>query len=141
MIIKYYSVNEANKILPQLKALVEEIKEKRELLYSEIERHELLEEEDKDNILELMYTKTQINSLDAEIRELIEIIESFGVYVKGLDPFLIDFPSEHNGEAIFLCWKEGEERIEWWHKIHEGFAGRKHISELNKDNPTKFFYK
>ncbi|NPA52815.1 MAG: DUF2203 domain-containing protein [Aquificae bacterium] len=135
--MKYFTIYEANNILPQIKLLVDEIKEKREKLYEIIDKYETYvemvdEQNDKDK-LEIMLLKTEIKTLNEDINELIEIIESFGATVKGIDPFLIDFPAEHNGMPIYLCWKEGEEKIEYWHGIHEGFAGRKHISELGKN--------
>ena len=38
---------------------------------------------------------------------------------------LIDFPTLRDGELVELCWKLGEEKIGHWHRIGEGFAGRK----------------
>ncbi len=137
--MKYFTLKEANSILPQIKLLVDEVKEKREKLYEIIDKYETYSENlefnepsDKDT-LELMFLKTEIKTLNEDINELIDIIESFGVMVKGIDPFLVDFPAENNGVPIYLCWKEGEEKIEYWHGIHEGFAGRKHVSELEKN--------
>ncbi|WP_457642452.1 DUF2203 family protein [Persephonella sp.] len=128
--MKHFTLEEANSILPQIKLLVDEIRDKREKLYNVIESYED-EIENQNDELEIMYLKTEITMMNEEINELIDIIESFGAYVKGLDPFLVDFPSEHKGEEIYLCWQEGEERIEYWHRVSEGFAGRKHISLLS----------
>ncbi|WP_457635046.1 DUF2203 family protein [Persephonella sp.] len=127
--MRYFTLSEANSILPQIKLLVDEIKEKREKLYKVIDTYEE-ELEGSNDELEIMYLKTEINETNEEINELIEIIESFGTYVKGIDPFLVDFPALHKGEEIFLCWREGENCIEYWHKVSEGFAGRKHVSLL-----------
>jgi hypothetical protein len=30
---------------------------------------------------------------------------------------------------VLLCWKYGEEKIEFWHGMEEGFKGRKPIDE------------
>ena len=128
---KVFTLKEAKSVLPQIKLLVDEIVDKRESFYEKIERYED-EEKDRNDELELMYLKTEIVSLNQEINELIEIIESFGAYVKSLDPMLIDFPSIHKGRPIFLCWEEGEETIEYWHGVDEGYRGRKHVSLLNK---------
>lgn len=69
--------------------------------------------------------------LAAEIRALVQTIADMGVEVKDLDAGLIDFPSVRRGRGIYLCWKLGEgERIEWWHDLHAGFAGRRPIKEL-----------
>jgi len=32
-----------------------------------------------------------------------------------------------DGEIVELCWHAGEERVEYWHRIGEGYAGRKAI--------------
>jgi len=135
--MKYFSVDEANNILPQIKLLVEEIVEKRTKLYDAIDKFENMEDKGNEDILEKMYLKSSIKEFNKEINELIEIIESFGAVVKGLDPFLIDFPSEHLGNPILLCWKEGEDKIEFWHDLSSGFMGRKPISEL-KQTKNKF---
>ncbi|WP_456384260.1 DUF2203 family protein [Persephonella sp.] len=134
--MKYFTLNEANSILPQIKLLVDEIREKREKLYKVIENYEE-EIEGQNDELEVMFLKTEINETNEEINELIDIIESFGAHVKGIDPFLVDFPALHNGEEIYLCWQEGESCIEYWHRVSEGFAGRKHVSLLTDTSESK----
>ncbi|WP_297454887.1 DUF2203 domain-containing protein [Persephonella sp.] len=134
--MRYFTVKEANSILPQIKLLVDEIKEKRERLYKSIDNYEE-ELEGNNDELEIMFLKTEINEANEEINELIEIIESFGAVVKGIDPFLVDFPALHKGEEIYLCWQEGEDKIEYWHKVSEGFAGRKHVSLLQEQSEER----
>ncbi len=55
-------------------------------------------------------------------------IEESGALVKDLDTGLIDFPALLGNEEVYLCWKLGEPRIEYWHRIQDGFAGRKRIA-------------
>lgn len=59
----------------------------------------------------------QLNQGLAKINEL-------GVELKDIDQGLLDFPHEREGRVVNLCWKLGEARIEWWHEIDSGFAGR-----------------
>jgi len=59
------------------------------------------------------------------IDECVRILDDAGVQVKSLEEGLLDFPSERDGEDVLLCWKVGEERVAFWHRIDEGFAGRK----------------
>lgn len=48
-----------------------------------------------------------------------------GVQLKDYDRGLIDFPCMRNGRIVLLCWQLGEpEKIEWWHEVEAGFAGR-----------------
>jgi hypothetical protein len=63
-----------------------------------------------------------------KMRAAVEQIEATGCQVKDIDLGLIDFPGRMNGEDVFWCWRLGEDRIRFWHRQSEGFAGRKPIS-------------
>ena len=69
-----------------------------------------------------------------EMETLIDIIKRIseeGILVKGLDNALIDFPHiRNNGEEVYLCWEYGENEIDYWHRIPDGYAGRRKINEL-----------
>ena len=55
-------------------------------------------------------------------------LEALGVQLKDYDRGLIDFPSLRDGRVVLLCWQLGEgDRIEWWHDLETGFAGRQPI--------------
>jgi hypothetical protein len=49
----------------------------------------------------------------------------------------VDFPARLNNEEIYLCWRLGEDRIRFWHRPDEGFAGRKPI-DPNDTGATEF---
>ena len=34
-------------------------------------------------------------------------------------------PALHHGETVLLCWQLGEDDIAWWHRVDDGFAGRR----------------
>jgi hypothetical protein len=53
-----------------------------------------------------------------------QILET-GCVIKDLDVGLLDFPSVIDNEEVYLCWKLGEDRIRFYHRQDEGFAGRK----------------
>lgn len=58
-------------------------------------------------------------------RLMSEIVE-LEIEIKDPRIGLIDFPSERDGETVYLCWKLGESPfIEYWHRIEDGFAGRR----------------
>jgi len=48
-----------------------------------------------------------------------------GCIVKDLDVGLLDFPAIIDNQDVYLCWKLGEDRIRFYHRQDEGFAGRK----------------
>jgi hypothetical protein len=71
--------------------------------------------------------------LDPEIGREIETslawFEERAIEVKGINPPLVDFPSDRGG-GVLLCWTEGEERIGYFHDEEAGFAGRRPVTEL-----------
>ena len=52
------------------------------------------------------------------------VIHEIGVIVKDLDIGLCDFPYLMEDRIVYLCWKLGEKKIEWWHEVHSGYSGR-----------------
>jgi hypothetical protein len=54
-----------------------------------------------------------------------EEINAAGAQIKSLEEGLLDFPARRDGELVLLCWKLGEDEIQYWHGADEGFAGRK----------------
>ncbi|MFM7718781.1 MAG: DUF2203 domain-containing protein [Actinomycetota bacterium] len=55
----------------------------------------------------------------------VEKVAREGVLLRDVDPALLDFPAERDGEAVFLCWREPEPAIAWWHPVDAGFGGRR----------------
>jgi hypothetical protein len=73
--------------------------------------------------------KNQRESSGQVLKGALEKIEEIGVLVKDLDVGLVDFPTLYRGEEVYLCWRMDEDSIEYWHGVHEGFAGRKEIDK------------
>jgi hypothetical protein len=128
MQMKVFDLDTARETLVVIKPIVEEINAKRMELTEAYER--LQEEQDP---LERMYLESHIKDLEALIDSLFRKIEALGGVIKGIDPILVDFLSFHKNRYIWLCWKEDEDTIMYWHELNEGFAGRKPISLLEED--------
>jgi hypothetical protein len=62
-----------------------------------------------------------------EIARRVNAVHERGAIVKDLDTGLVDFPALLHGEEVLLCWRLGEEQVEHWHGLEEGFAGRKRL--------------
>jgi len=127
----YFSVNDANKILPTvIKKFNHAKKAKAEVMKME---HQLTSGITPTTSLE-EYTiiKRKLNSSITKFYQSIEDLESTGVSLKGLDEGLLDFPAKRFDEEIWLCWKEGETEIKFWHEKDTGFMGRKPISVSNE---------
>ena len=83
--------------------------------------------DDKDSIIK----KQELNSAITSFYKSIEDLEATGVSVKSIDQGLMDFPSLMFNEEIWLCWKQGETEIKFWHGKDEGFNGRKPIESVD----------
>lgn len=60
-----------------------------------------------------------------DLSELTTELDSLGIQLKDFTIGLIDFPCMRDGRIVLLCWKLGEgDRIEWWHDVEAGYAGR-----------------
>jgi hypothetical protein len=128
MQMKVFDLDTARETLVVIKPIVEEINTKRMELTEAYER--LQEEQD---LLERMYLESHIRDLESVIDSLFRKIEALGGVIKGIDPILVDFLSFHKNRYIWLCWKEDEDTIMYWHELNEGFAGRKPITLLEED--------
>ena len=84
---------------------------------------------------DLVKKKTEGDQASAQIAEAIAKIQETGCLVKDIDEGLIDFPSLIEGQEAFLCWKLGEDRIEYWHGLEDGFAGRKRLDGDSSEPP------
>ena len=80
------------------------------------------------------YAASDLNAAQQELIGLAEVtaacierLTSLGVRVKDVDLGLVDFLGVRYGEEVELCWHVGEETVAWWHRVGEGFAGRKPI--------------
>ncbi len=51
-------------------------------------------------------------------------IQDMGIEIKDLTSGLIDFPAWHEDHEVYLCWRHGENSIQFWHEIEAGFIGR-----------------
>jgi len=129
---KVFSVDEANQLLGQVSPLVQQLQA---LQGSIIKTNHQLDEavpklsqgngypiqELRKQIADL--TKHQLHLIEA-FQSALQQLESLGCLLKDVNLGLVDFYSLRDGEPVFLCWRLGEERIEFWHRVEEGFAGR-----------------
>jgi hypothetical protein len=73
---------------------------------------------------ELEQVEAELEKDHDQLRDYVRELQELGVEPK--DPFvgLVDFPCLRDGRVVYLCWKLGEPRIDFWHEIEAGFAGR-----------------
>lgn len=79
------------------------------------------------DVAKVQKRKVTLEALVQRAKDSLEEIDAIGVQIKDLEIGLLDFPCLLEGETVLLCWKRGEARIEFWHRMEEGFRGRQPI--------------
>ncbi|HET9781415.1 MAG TPA: DUF2203 domain-containing protein [Candidatus Dormibacteraeota bacterium] len=131
--LRTYTVEEANRELPRVRAIVAQIAELSALRPDLEEQLRMADYAVKrpgangDDRERQQQARDAVNGAEEELLKAVLNLNSLGIQLKGPLEGLIDFPSYRDGELIELCWKLGEERVEHWHRIGEGFAGRKKL--------------
>lgn len=121
-----FTLSEARSLLPKLRRLLARAASEREALVDvmgDVERARDKAELGGGTVLgpeylEHMFTFTGI----------VQEIESLGVQIKDFRTGLVDFPYDHDGRIVYLCWKLDEDEIGWWHEVDSGFAGRQPLT-------------
>jgi hypothetical protein len=119
---KLFTVEEANALLPKLQELLDDLALHRDALREKAPHLE--------PILRAATTDgggrvgSEYGVEAYKLYLAIGRIQELGVLLKDLDMGLLDFPHEREGRVVFLCWHPPEERIEYWHEIEAGYAGR-----------------
>lgn len=122
MSIRYYTIEEANEILPSIEPLVAELLDRRARVVHQ--RQALGTLLDDLHIDVGGAALSELTAVFEKIEQLTAKIQSYGCVIKSINVGLIDFWSKVDGDDVFLCWRYGEDRVEHYHPIHEGFNGR-----------------
>lgn len=69
----------------------------------------------------------EMKALQARLDDMLEWFRGQGIEIKGVAPFLLDFPAELDGVSVRLCWLEGEPALDWYHRSDLGIAGRRQL--------------
>lgn len=121
---------EANEALAELRPIVERmVQHRRNLTAAQVEQAELVTRiagNGGDMVPSDLHEAAEaIEREAAAISECAELIVAAGAEVKSLEEGLLDFPARRGDEVVLLCWKLGEDEIHYWHRIDEGFGGRR----------------
>ncbi|RMG42133.1 MAG: DUF2203 family protein [Planctomycetota bacterium] len=142
---KYFTPEEANRMLPLLRAIVRDIvtlfrqiHDQKDRLNELAARHRRRPREADDDVY-----AAEVREMEREMEQDIEKLEAcidelrqLGVQLKDPVLGLIDFPAKCGDRDVFLCWQLGEDTVAYWHDLDAGFAGRRPISELPQHSDT-----
>lgn len=122
---RYFTVQEANELLPELEPLVGELLERRARVVAM--RKQLGDTLDDVQSDVGGPVQSQMVQDFMAIERLVHRIRSYGCILKDMNSGLLDFLSERDGREVYLCWRYGEPEVAYYHELHTGFSGRRPV--------------
>lgn len=132
---KYYTVEEANKTLPLVRAIVNDIVREYESAFELKQRLSAVLNDRKRPSAdpyseELAHSQAELEAQEQKLRAFIDELNQLGVEYRGGPDGLCDFLSLMEGHEVYLCWRLGEPEVLHWHELNAGFAGRKPLTAV-----------
>lgn len=130
---RFFTLAEANRTLPLVRRVVEDIMSVYPAWKDLVARYELVAAKarpDWGESKEQLDLKADIDAAAGKINGFLKELEQVGCEFKGFDEGLVDFHGRLEAREILWCWKQGEDRISHWHELDAGFAGRQPIPEV-----------
>ena len=132
---KTFTPDEAQNLLPVLKTLLtramegKQVIEESEKEFQDLNHRILLSGGLLLDVATVARRRAERDKAIQGTKDALAEIDAIGVQVKDLDMGLLDFPCIVDDQIVLLCWKLGEDKIEYWHGVEEGYRGRKRIDE------------
>ena len=136
--IRLFTLEEAEAVLPEIRTVLNRLRGQKKKV-------ELLEDQKAVEQLTWLQPDGSVSPKagDAIVRierqqlkeaemftDLLKRVSDLGAQLKDLDAGLLDFFAMRGDELVLLCWRDGEERIAYWHDLESGFQGRRPIEEF-----------
>lgn len=123
-----FTVQEANRSLPLVTRIVRDIVNTHERATQLQAKIDGLPRAKDSSALQ-----SQLDAAAGELQDYVDELTDIGVELKDYETGLVDFPGRHQGRDVFLCWRLGEEKIEYWHELHTGFNGRQPVTVIEEE--------
>ncbi len=130
---RLFTVEEANAMLPLVRVIVADLSQ---LSKDVVERRERLGNltANRDSRVPDAYSD-EVAEIEAELERdtqqlyvYVEELRQLGVEPKNGPEGLVDFPAMMEDRVVYLCWRQGEQEVLFWHDVDAGFAGRQPLT-------------
>lgn len=135
---RLFTLEQANKTLPLVRRIVEDIRRDYLAMSDRIAVYKAVTESEaseKDLYREeVVAMREELERQHQDLAGYVAELDELGVELKDPSVGLIDFPSLRDGRIVYLCWKLGEPRVEYWHELDAGFRGRQRVGDSTVDS-------
>ena len=126
--MQLYTVDRANRTLPLVRRIVEDIVREHERWQDAIARLDLLMSNSDTVDLRVVALEKEVQTIARDIDAFQGELEALDIQLKDRRLGLVDFPTEIDGRRALLCWRLGEPSVQFWHDEDAGYAGRQPLS-------------
>ncbi len=129
--IKTFTIEAANRTLPLVRRIVQDIVAEHPRWKDLVARYELAAagaRPDWGESQEQLALRREIDAVAQRINGYVDELAAVGCLLKGFEDGLVDFYGLLGGRLVFLCWRLGEPSVAHWHELDAGFAGRQPIT-------------
>ena len=124
---KFFTVDEANRTLPLVRRIVGDIVSTHQRLLALVDEYRGYDQNAKVSRARRRQLEEEMRELTDRVNGFVAELEELGAEPKGFEEGLVDFHGMLDGRAVLLCWKLGEESVEWWHELDTGYRGRQRL--------------
>jgi len=125
---RMFTIEQANQTLPLVRRIVADIRDEHAALQEKIGR--LAAARRRGPSVELSALREQVAESSALLEKYLAELQQIGCLFKGVPEGLVDFASIQDGQAVFLCWRFGEQSVCHWHEMDAGFSGRRPLAAI-----------
>ena len=140
----YYAPDDADRLVPEVASVVTRLRDERDelvglrdafrdregVLVEDLIAEEPVPEGDDP---ELRRIRLRMRGIVDQMQADVAWLDERGIVLRDISTGLLDFPALVSGRQVWLCWRLGEDRVDFWHGTDEGFAGRKPLAALFDD--------
>src|ERR671916_3276231 len=139
---QFFGLDDAADTLPELGGILTRLRDQRAELIrlrdEVLERQEAVEAGGEggggasrpEDAAELRRMRLRMQGVIDQMQAGVARIDELGITLREIETGLVDFPALVSGRQVWLCWRLGEDGIDWWHELTAGVAGRRPLAEL-----------
>jgi hypothetical protein len=130
--VKLFTIEEANRALPLVRRIVADLRDDYQTWRELMARYEIIAAGTRAYLGEDQHEvelRHELAERAARLDGLLEELKAVGCELKDFELGLVDFYALLDDRLVFLCWRLGEPRVEYWHEVDAGIAGRQPVDE------------
>ncbi|MFP4498374.1 MAG: DUF2203 domain-containing protein [Vulcanimicrobiota bacterium] len=119
--MKFFTLEEANDILPEIQSVITEINSKKEKLARKLVETGKLKAKisENGNRQELKENIAALMSIHQQLVESYQQLIAKGLVVRDINTGFVDFPTIIQGDLGYFSWQPGEETVGKWHPVND----------------------